>query len=72
MTVGELRKKLEIYKDDVEIFLHGYDDLTCSDSFNDMSVNQTWVRIGVTRKGYTYYTQHNWDSHKEHTVLVIE
>lgn len=73
MTVGELRKKLEMYKDDVEIFTHTYCDLTCQDSFGDPFVMIEDVRVNKVRKtGHEYYTKWNAQTGaKQHTILVI-
>ncbi len=72
MTVGELRRKLELYKDDVEIFMHHYDDLCCQDWYSDPFVAPDTVRTYTTKKGYVTYTNYSHQEHsKQHTVLVI-
>jgi hypothetical protein len=73
MTVGELRAKLLIFQDDVEIFTFQYDDILCQDSFNEPYLIQEDVRVNTNkRNGYQYYTK--WNAQigaKQHTVLVI-
>lgn len=72
MTVGEFKKKLECYQDDVEIFTHSYCDLTCQDSFSDPMIWQQHVRTYKTKKGYTFYTtEWHQEKSKQHIVLVV-
>lgn len=73
MTVGELRQKLEIYKDDVEIYCHHYEDMLCQDWYSDPYLHEDTVRAYTSKKGHLIYTRngHPKDS-KQHIVLVIE
>ena len=74
MTIGELRKKLEMYKDDVEIFVGHYDDLHGDISYCDPTVNQTPVDCKLDKSGQWYYSLWKWYGKRraKHTILVIE
>lgn len=74
MTVGELRKKLEIYQDDTEIFVESYEEYSYPEWwFHDPFLNREDVRTYTTKRGFTLYTKgfsHQKGS-KQHTILVI-
>ncbi len=73
MTVGELRKKLELYQDDTEIFVHHYEDMTCQEWFADPYVSVDNVRTYTTKHGHTIYQSSytHQEGSKQHTILVI-
>jgi len=71
MTVGELKKKLEMYRDDAEIFIGKWDDLHKDVTYYSPSINQTEVDVLKTKKGYEVYSNLGLRG-KKHTILVLE
>lgn len=74
MTIGELKKKLEMYKDDTEIFIGHYDDCHGITYYSDPLISQTTVDATISKKnGEIYYSRHGYaDKSKHHTILTIE
>lgn len=72
MTVGELKEKLSLYKDDEEIFISGYDDILRYEDFCPPSVVQEDVDANYSKTGYLYYSNYRYiRNSKKATILVI-
>lgn len=74
MTVGELKAKLAIYKDDVEIFTNEYDDVHGSLHYNTPRLEQVDVDAHYSKdKEFLIYSRWAWwKDTKQATILVIE
>jgi len=73
MTVKELKEKLSLYKDDVEVFCGNYDDLLGLVSYSDPRVNQKEVDAHRYKdnSGWFYSKYEYRANRKKHTILVI-
>lgn len=75
MTVKELRDKLSLYKDDVDIYITSYDDIHGINYLIDFNVNQSDVYYGTNRKGHSHHCTVRYffkTDIKQDTVLIIE
>jgi hypothetical protein len=72
MTIGELKEKLSLYKDDTEIFIGNYDEIMGYMTYSDPWVDQQQVEAYYSKTGHLCYSKFMYPrGHKHATILVI-